>query len=234
MSHFIGLEFNSIHLCLLGRFVYACICVSASVAISRRSPAKVAGPLILVISCPDRIAADTVFAPARGQRLCVCLRACVWCTSVFFFFSPSPPMCLRVLRCEANCEMIANAESGEREGEVGEGSAGGAGGMESMWGHFKKSSGGTDAHVNTNARARTHARTQRTAISSSLLCCWDAPDTYDNSVCVFAFACVLDEHRCPLANSPSLRWRFCTSGVGCQHRVKVLQTRAAKRKIKLL
>lgn len=31
--------------------------------------------LILVISWPDRIAADTVFAAARGQRLCVCLRA---------------------------------------------------------------------------------------------------------------------------------------------------------------
>lgn len=36
--------------------------------------------LILVISCPDRIAADRVFAPARGQRLCVfmCVCAC-WC-----------------------------------------------------------------------------------------------------------------------------------------------------------
>ncbi len=32
--------------------------------------------LMLVISCPDGIASDTVFAPVRGQRLCVCL--CVW------------------------------------------------------------------------------------------------------------------------------------------------------------
>lgn len=33
--------------------------------------------LMLVISCLDWIAADTVFAPARGQRLCECLCVCV-------------------------------------------------------------------------------------------------------------------------------------------------------------
>lgn len=120
VSHFIGLGFKSVHLCLPGRFVYSCICASASVAISCSSTAGAAGPLILVISCPDRIAADTVFAPARGQRLCVCLRACV-CAQALFFSSLPPsstsplPMCVRVWRCEANCVMMANAGSGERE-----------------------------------------------------------------------------------------------------------------------
>lgn len=50
--------------------------------------------LTLVISCPDGIVADTVFAPARGQRLCVSW--CVW-VCVYVHASCFAVVCLNVL-----------------------------------------------------------------------------------------------------------------------------------------
>lgn len=203
MNHFTGLEFNSVHLCLLGHFVYGCICVSASVAISCSSTAKVAGPLILVISCPDRIAADTVFAPARGQRLCVCLRACVCAQALFPPSHFSLPMCVRVLRCEANCEMIANAESGGRERERG------------RWRRGNQCGAILKKKLRRNRRARKHKRPCVHSCTHETHCYLFQPAVLPGctrhllyiSVC-FWFACVLDEHRCPLVNFPSLHLYF--------------------------
>lgn len=71
--------------------------------------------LILVISCPDRIAADTVFAPARGQKI-----MCVFARAGERVFGAQAGrlaiVCLSVC-CEAKCKMIATG--GGEEIDVG-------------------------------------------------------------------------------------------------------------------
>lgn len=144
--------------------------------------------------------------------MCVFASVCL-CTSPPPHPHFSLPPCVWVLRCEVNCEMMANAESENQWGE----------------GHLKKkkkSSGETDVRVNTNARTCSHARTKRNAISSSLLCCWDAPNTYYISVCDGCMCA----GRTPLPSgelslTALVLW---TSAVRGQHAVNILQTRAAK------
>lgn len=61
-SHYKGHVWMTVaQMCLFGALAVAALCFPS---------------LMLVISWPDWISADTVSAPARGHRLCVCLCVC--------------------------------------------------------------------------------------------------------------------------------------------------------------
>ena len=121
---------------------------------------------MLVISCPDGIAADTVFAPTRGQRLCVCLRVRVC-------------VCVHTSRCGdcvSKCVLWGKMQDDSKGEERG-----------NRCGGILRASGDTHTH--------THTHTRALPISSGLLCSHDRRDTYCIFVCVFLCARLGDKYK---------------------------------------
>lgn len=107
-------------------FVYVQVCGSPAIA------QPCCRGLILVISCPDRIAEDTVFAPARGQKI-----MCVFAREQARVGAQAGRLAIVFLSvcCEAKRKMIATGGRGREEIDVG---------------GILKASGEACTHINTD------------------------------------------------------------------------------------